>query len=86
MKHKYEGENLQPLVDLGQEQGYLTFDQLNDYLPVDVVSPRDLRLALEKFEAGEINWVTAPTRRPKPNPRRKASIVLAIPPTRSASI
>ncbi len=54
MKHKYEDKALHHLVDLGKEQGYLTFDQVNDLLPVDVVSPRDLRLALERFEEGDI--------------------------------
>ena len=54
MKHKDEAKDLQHLVDLGQEQGYLTFDQVNDLLPVDVVSPQDLRLALERFEEGDI--------------------------------
>jgi Sigma-70 factor, region 1.1 len=34
MKHKYEGKDLQSLVELGREQGYLTFDQVNDFLPV----------------------------------------------------
>src|SRR5271163_3581698 len=46
MKPKYEGKDLQGLVDLGREQGYLTFDQVNDFLPQDVASPTDLRAAL----------------------------------------
>ena len=50
MKQKYEGEDLQSLVELGREQGYLTFDQVNDFLPQDVSSPTDLRSALESFE------------------------------------
>src|ERR1700732_5470048 len=50
MKQKYEGKDLQGLVDLGREQGYLTFDQVNDFLPQDVASPTDLRAALESFE------------------------------------
>jgi len=29
MKQKYEGKDLQGLVDLGREQGYLTFEQVN---------------------------------------------------------
>ena len=49
MKQKYEGKDLQSLVDLGREQGYLTFDQVNDFLPQDVASPGDLRAALESF-------------------------------------
>jgi RNA polymerase primary sigma factor len=50
MKQKYEGKDLQGLVDLGREQGYLTFEQVNDYLPQDVASPTDLRAALDSFE------------------------------------
>jgi RNA polymerase primary sigma factor len=50
MKPKYEGKDLQSLVDLGREQGYLTFDQVNDFLPQDVASPADLRAALDSFE------------------------------------
>src|SRR3984885_2081345 len=51
---KYEGKDLQGLVDLGREQGYLTFDQVNDFLPQDVASPTDLRAALESFEDMDI--------------------------------
>ncbi len=54
MKQKYEGKDLQSLVDLGREQGYLTFDQVNDFLPQDVASPGDLRAALESFEDMDI--------------------------------
>jgi RNA polymerase primary sigma factor len=54
MKQKYEGKDLQSLVDLGREQGYLTFDQVNDFLPQDVTSPTDLRSALESFEDMDI--------------------------------
>ena len=49
MKQKYEGKDLQSLVELWREQGYLTFDQVNDFLPQDVSSPTDLRSALESF-------------------------------------
>ncbi len=50
MKPKFEGKDLQGLVDLGREQGYLTFDQVNDFLPQDVASPADVRAALDSFE------------------------------------
>jgi RNA polymerase primary sigma factor len=49
MMQKKESKDLQGLVDLGREQGYLTFDQVNDFLPQDVVSPGDLKAALEGF-------------------------------------
>src|SRR6266849_2740406 len=54
MKQKYEGKDLQRLVELGREQGYLTFDQVNDFLPQDVSSPTDLRSALESFQDMDI--------------------------------
>lgn len=54
MKQKYEGTDLQSLVELGREQGYLTFDQVNDLLPQDVSSPTDLRSALESFQDMDI--------------------------------
>ena len=54
MKQKHEGKDLQSLVDLGREQGYLTFDQVNDFLPQDVTSPTELRSALESFEDMDI--------------------------------
>src|SRR5437764_2081007 len=50
MKQKYEGKDLQSLVELGREQGYLTFDQVNDFLPQDVSSPTDLRSALKSLQ------------------------------------
>ena len=54
MKQKSEGTGLQRLVDLGREQGYLTFDQVNGFLPQDVSSPTDLRSALESFQDMDI--------------------------------
>jgi RNA polymerase primary sigma factor len=50
MKRKYEGKDLQSLVELGREQGYLTLDQINDFLPQNVSSPADLRSVLEGFQ------------------------------------
>src|SRR3979409_2032759 len=59
MKQKYEGKDLQSLVELGREQGYLTFDQVNDFLPEDVSSPIDLRCALESFQDMDIKILAA---------------------------
>ncbi len=50
MKQKSEGKDLQSLVDLGREQDYLTFDQVNGFLPEEVTSSTDLRSAIESFE------------------------------------
>ena len=54
MKRKNEGKDLRSLVELGREQGYLTFDQVNDFLPQDVSSPTGLRSALESFQDMDI--------------------------------
>jgi RNA polymerase primary sigma factor len=54
MKQKYEGKDLQSLVELGREQGYLTFDQVNGFLSQDISSPTDLRSALESFQDMDI--------------------------------
>jgi RNA polymerase primary sigma factor len=54
MKQKYEGKDFQSLVELGREQGYLTFDQVNNFLPQDVSSPTDLRSALKSFQDMDI--------------------------------
>jgi RNA polymerase primary sigma factor len=49
MKQKYEGQDLQRLVDLGRAQGYLTLDQVNGFLPEEVSSPTDLRSTLQSL-------------------------------------
>ena len=33
---------MQQLIDLGKEKGYLTFDEVNDLLPPDMVSSDQL--------------------------------------------
>src|SRR5271170_5010868 len=55
MKQKYDGRSPQSLVELGREQGYLTHDQINDFLPQNVSSPADLRCVLESFHDMDIS-------------------------------
>lgn len=43
-------ERLKELIELGQSQGYLTFTQVNDYLPDEAVSPEKLDKLLESIE------------------------------------
>ncbi|MBL8851867.1 MAG: sigma-70 family RNA polymerase sigma factor, partial [Planctomycetaceae bacterium] len=43
-------ERLNELISLGQKQGYLTFTQVNDYLPDEAVSPEKLDKLLESIE------------------------------------
>jgi len=43
-------EHLKELIELGKKQGYLTFTQVNDYLPDEAVSPEKLDKLLESIE------------------------------------
>lgn len=43
-------ENLNKLIDLGKKQGYLTFTQVNDYLPDEAVNPEKLDQLLMSIE------------------------------------
>jgi hypothetical protein len=40
LEDKYD--DIKKLVDAGKEKGYLTYDQVNELIPQDVVSPDDL--------------------------------------------
>ena len=40
LEDKYD--DIKKLIDTGKEKGYLTYDQVNELIPHDVVSPEDL--------------------------------------------
>ena len=40
-------EGLKTLLDLGKRRGFLTFDQVNDYLPDEAASPEKIHGLLE---------------------------------------
>jgi hypothetical protein len=46
MKRRRGETYLKSLVELAREQGYLSFVQLNNFLPQDVKSPIELRPSL----------------------------------------
>jgi RNA polymerase primary sigma factor len=60
----YSDKDLQELVALGKSQGYLTFDQLNDLLPDDVVQPEKLETLLVTLEDQGIEVVNDPSEAP----------------------
>ena len=43
-------EGLKNLVDTGKSKGYLTYDQVNDYLPDEAVSPEKLDNLLRFYD------------------------------------
>ena len=42
MKRKMQNEKMQKLVSLGKKKGYVTYEEVNDYLPPEMVSPDQL--------------------------------------------
>jgi RNA polymerase primary sigma factor len=60
-------EKIKELLRLGQDQGYLTYDDINDALPDEVVTPEVLDAIYSKLRGFEVEIVEAPDLdRPKP--------------------
>src|SRR5437773_1221445 len=64
------GEKVKELIRLAQEQGYLTYNDINDALPEGLITPDDLdevyiklrSLELEIVDQAEVDRVKAPER------------------------
>src|SRR5205085_3459450 len=50
-------EGLRVLIDSGKEKGYLTYSQVNDYLPDDAVNPEKLDQLLMLLEEQGIELI-----------------------------
>ena len=60
-------EKIKDLLRIAQEQGYLTYDDINDALPDEVVTPEVLDAIYSKLRGFEVEIVEAPDlERPKP--------------------
>ena len=60
-------EKIKDLLRLAQDQGYLTYDDINDALPDEVVTPEVLDAIYSKLRGFEVEIVEAPDlERPKP--------------------
>ena len=53
-------KELRALIARGKSQGYLTYDEVNDYLPNDAVNPDKLDNLLIALEEQGIELVTQP--------------------------
>ena len=62
------------LISVGRSQGYLTFDQVNDYLPDEAVDPEKIDCLLVALEEQGIELVDTP-----PEPRQPAAAGAATP-------
>ncbi len=52
-------EKLRELVKLAKEQGYLTFDDLNEHLPESVSDPDEMELIMNRLRGMEIDIIDA---------------------------
>ena len=59
MTKKTSIEEVQQLIDLGKEKGYLTYDEVNDILPSDIVSSEQLDDVMSMFGEMDIEVVEA---------------------------
>ncbi|MFQ5892951.1 MAG: RNA polymerase sigma factor RpoD [Nitrospinota bacterium] len=61
MTKKDKLSGLEELISLGKEKGYLTYDEVNDMLPRDIVSPEQIDDILILFGANDIELIDADT-------------------------
>ena len=59
MAKKTSIEEVQQLIDLGKEKGFLTYDEVNDILPADMVSSEQLDDVMSMFGEMDIEVVDA---------------------------
>src|SRR5919106_3399278 len=52
-------KEVKKLIDLGKEKGYLTYDEVNDMLPADVVSPDQIDDVMSLFGEMDIEVIDA---------------------------
>ncbi len=80
-------ETLTKLVEIGQEQGYLYFSQVHDYLPNEAEDPRKLDYLIMVLETLNLDLITDPpvyddSASPAEKKRRRPEIRLEEEPTR----
>lgn len=59
LKGESETKELKKLIELGKERGFLTYDEINDLLPADVVSPAKIDDVMMMFSQMDIDIVEA---------------------------
>ena len=59
MSKKNGGDEVQQLMQLGKEKGFLTFDEVNDILPPDMISSEQLDDVMGMFGDMDIEVVDA---------------------------
>ncbi len=73
MAKKSKEEEFQQLIESGKEKGFLTFDEVNDALPEDMVSSKQLDDVLNMFGDLDIEIVECEAKRTEPEAEKTAS-------------
>src|SRR3989338_3513883 len=58
-------KELQKLIELGKERGFLTYDEINELLPADVVSPEKIDDVMTVFNQMDIDVVESKPKGPR---------------------
>ncbi|MDH3998902.1 MAG: RNA polymerase sigma factor RpoD [Desulfuromonadales bacterium] len=66
MAKKTSIEEVQQLIDLGKEKGFLTYDEVNDVLPADMVSSEQLEDVMSMFGEMDIEVVDSERKAAEP--------------------
>src|SRR3954464_4786714 len=62
-------EGLKTLLDLGKRRGFLTFDQVNDFLPDEAASPEKIQGLLESLDEMGIDLINEDEAEARPSKR-----------------
>jgi RNA polymerase primary sigma factor len=62
MSKNNERKEVKRLLDLGKERGYLTYDEVNDFLPPDILSSQEIDEVFHLFGEYEIEIVDDPSK------------------------
>ncbi len=66
MAKKINPEEVQQLIDMGKEKGFLTYDEVNDILPASMVSSEQLEDVMSMFGEMDIEIVDSESKTPTP--------------------
>ena len=66
MAKKINPEEIQQLIDMGKEKGFLTYDEVNDMLPANMVSSEQLEDVMSMFGEMDIEIVESESKASNP--------------------
>ena len=65
-------EELQALISLGKKKGYLTYEEINNYLPEDITSPEHIDRILIGLDEMDIEVIDSPREAGRPQAKKVA--------------